>query len=134
MVKKMGTTKIKINQRRIFSEDFKKARIKEYENGKFTVQELSRLFDIQGTLIYRWIYQYSVYNKKSVKVVEMAESGTKKLKDLETRVRELERVIGQKQLEIDYLEKMIDLAKEKFDIDIKKNSNTPQSDGSRETS
>jgi transposase-like protein len=130
----MGTTRIKINQRRIFSEDFKKARIKEYESGKFTVHELSRLFDIQATIFYRWIYQYSVYNKKSVKVVEMADSGTKKLKDLETRVRELERVIGQKQLKIDYLEKMIDLAKEKFDIDIKKNSNTPQSDGSRKTS
>jgi transposase len=130
----MGTTKIRINQRRIFSEDFKKARIKEYESGKFTVHELSRLFDIQRTVIYRWIFQYSVYNKKSVKVVEMAESGTKKLKDLETRIKELERVVGQKQLEIDYLEKMIDLAKEKFDIDIKKNSNTPQSNGSRRIS
>ena len=129
----MGTTKIRINQRRIFSEDFKKARIKEYESGKFTIQELSRIFDIQATIIYRWIYQYSVYNKKSVKVVEMAESGTKKLKDLETRIKELERVVGQKQLEIDYLERMIDLAKEKFDIDIKKNSNTPQSNGSKKT-
>ncbi len=130
----MGTAKIRINQRRIFSEDFKKARIKEYESGKFTIQELSRLFDIQSSIIYRWIILYSVYNKKSVKVVGMVDSGTKKLKDLETRVKELERVIGQKQLEIDYLEKMIDLAKEKFDIDIKKNSNTPQSNGSRETS
>jgi transposase len=130
----MGNTKIRINQRRIFSEDFKKARIKEYESGKFTIQELSRLFDIQASILYRWIYLYSVYNKKSVRVVEMIDSGTKKLKDLETRVKELERVIGQKQLEIDYLEKMIDLAKEKFDIDIKKNSNTPQSNGSRETS
>jgi len=129
----MGTTKIRINQRRIFSEEFKKARIKEYESGKFTIQELSRLFDIQQCIIYRWIYRYSVYNKKSVKVVEMVDSGTKKLKDLECRIKELERVIGQKQLTIDYLEKMIDLAKEKFDIDIKKNSNTPQSNGSKKT-
>lgn len=129
----MGTTKIRINQRRIFSEEFKKARIKEYESGKFTIQELSRLFDIHQCIIYRWIYRYSVYNKKSVKVVEMNESGTKKVKDLETRIKELERVVGQKQLTIDYLEKMIDLAKEKFDIDIKKNSNTPQSSGSKKT-
>jgi transposase len=129
----MGTTKIRINQRRIFSEEFKKARIKEYESGKFTIQELSRLFDIQQCIIYRWIYRYSVYNKKSVKVVEMVDSGTKKLKDLENRIKDLERVVGQKQLTIDYLEKMIDLAKEKFDIDIKKNSNTPQSNGSKKT-
>lgn len=129
----MGTKKIKINPRRIFSEDFKKARVKEYESGKFTIQELSRIFDIQHTMIYRWIYFYSVYNKKSVKVVEMADSGMKRLKDLENRIKELERAVGQKQLTIDYLEKMIDLAKEKFDIDIKKNSNTPQSNGSETT-
>lgn len=130
----MGTTKIRINQKRNFSEEFKKARIREYESGKFTIQELSRLFEIQSSIIYRWIYRYSVYNKKSVKVVEMADSGTKKLKDLESRIKDLERVVGQKQLTIDYLEKMIELAKEKYDIDIKKNSNTSQSNGSKRTS
>lgn len=130
----MGTTKIRINQKRNFSEEFKKARIREYESGKFTIQELSRLFEIHSSIIYRWIYRYSVYNKKSVKVVEMADSGTKKLKDLESRIKDLERVVGQKQLTIDYLEKMIELAKEKYDIDIKKNSNTSQSNGSKRTS
>lgn len=129
----MGTKKIRINSRRVYSEEFKKARVKEYESGKFTVHELSRLFKIQSAVIYRWIYKYSVYNKKSVKVVEMSESGVKKLKELEQRIKELEQVVGQKQLKIDYLEKMIDLAKEELDIDIKKNSGTLQSDGFMKT-
>lgn len=129
----MGTKKVRVQTRRIFSEEFKKARVSEYESGKFTVSELSRLFDIQTALVYRWIYRYSKYNKKSVKVVEMSQSSTKKLKDLELRIKELERAVGQKQLKIDYLEKMIELAKEEFDIDIKKNSDTPQSGGSRKT-
>ena len=130
----MGTKKVTINPKRVFSEEFKRARIKEYESGKFTVKELGRLFNIQEAVIYRWIYKYSVYNKKSIKVVEMNESSTKKLKELELRIKELEQVVGQKQLKIDYLEKMIDLAKEELNIDIKKNSNTLQSGGSGKTS
>lgn len=130
----MGIKKVEINSRRVFSEEFKKARIKEYESGKFTVKEIGRLFRIQTAVIYRWIYKYSTYNKKSVKVVEMGESSTKKLKDFELRIKELEQIVGQKQLKIDYLEKMIELAKEEFNIDIKKNSDTLQSGGFSKTS
>jgi len=129
----MGIKKVKINQRRAFSEEFKKARVKEYEIGTFAVSEIGRLFGIQKAVIYRWIYKYSVYNKKSVKIVEMKYSATMKLKELETRIKELEQIVGQKQIMIDYLEKMIDLAKEELDIDIKKNSGTLQSAGSSET-
>lgn len=85
-------------------------------------------------MIYRWIYKYSAYNKRKVKVVEMADSSEKKLTDLNKRIEELERIVGQKQLNIDFLEKMIDLAKEHYGIDIKKNSNTPPSTGSEPTS
>ena len=130
----MGITKVEINSRRVFNEEFKKTRIKEYESGKFTVKEIGRLFRIQTAVIYRWIYKYSTYNKKSVKVVEMNESSTKKLKDFELRIKELEQIIGQKQLKIDYLEKMIELAKEELNIDIKKNSDTLQSGGFSKTS
>jgi hypothetical protein len=42
-------------------------------------------------------------------------------------------VVGQKQIKIDYYEKMIDLAKEELDIDLKKNFDTPQSTGSVKT-
>jgi transposase len=130
----MRTKKVTITPKRIFSEEFKKVRVKDYESGKFTVKELGRLFNIQEAVIYRWIYKYSVYNKKSIKVVEMNESSTKKLKELELRIKQLEQVVGQKQLKIDYLEKMIDLAKEELNIDIKKNSDTLQSGGSGKTS
>jgi predicted component of type VI protein secretion system len=53
-----------------------------------------------------------------------------KLKELEQKVKELERMVGQKQIKIDYLEKMIDIAKDELNIDIKKKFNTPQSTGS----
>lgn len=128
----MRVKKVKLRSRRQFSEEFKKARIKEYEKGEYSVQELSRLFDIQGTVLYRWIHKYSVYNKKRTILVEMKSSGKQKLKDYEKRISELERVIGQKQLSIDFLEKMIDLAEEEYQIKIKKNSDTPLSHGSEQ--
>ncbi|GAA0890896.1 hypothetical protein GCM10009122_05750 [Fulvivirga kasyanovii] len=124
--------KIKLTRRREFSKDFKRARIREYESGEYTVRELSRLFDIQTTVIYRWIHKYSSYNQRSTVIVEMKDSATKRLKDYEKRIAELERALGQKQLNIEYLEKMIDLAREQFGIDLKKNSDTPPSNGSQQ--
>ncbi|MBP2834312.1 transposase, partial [Aquimarina sp. U1-2] len=67
--------------------------------------------------IYKWIYKYSTFNEKGFRVVEMKESSNKKMKDLEQRIKALEQVVGQKQIKIDYLEKMIDIAKDELDID-----------------
>jgi transposase-like protein len=121
----MGKTKIHIRPQRAFTEEFKKARVKEYETGEFTVNEISCLYSIQTTVIYRWIHKYSLYNKKKIRVVEMEESSTQKISELITRIGELERMLGQKQIKIDLLEKMIELAKEELGIDVKKNFSTP---------
>ena len=63
----------------------------------------------------------------------MNDSSSQKMKELEARVKELESVVGRKQIMIDYLEKMMEIAKEELDIDIKKNFGTPQSTGSGKT-
>ena len=123
----------RLNPRRIYSEDFKLKIVKDYEFGTHTVYELEKIYDIPNPTIYKWIYKYSTYNKKSIKVVELKDSQMDKIKKLESRIAELEQALGQKQMNIDYLEKMIELAKEHYDIDIKKNSNTPQSGGSKTT-
>ncbi|MBT1701618.1 transposase [Fulvivirgaceae bacterium PWU4] len=128
------TRKITVRSCRVFSEDFKKSCVKDYETGQFSVQEMSELYHIQPVLIYRWIYKFSTYNKRRIKVVEMADSSKEKLKELQKRISELERIVGQKQLNIDFLEKMIELAKAQYGIDIKKNSDTPPSSGSEKTS
>lgn len=123
----------RIRKRRKFSEDFKLKIVNEYESGKHSVCEMEKIYDISNVSIYQWIYKYSKYNKKSIKVVEMKNSQAEKIKKMEVRIKELERAVGQKQMNIDYLEKMIDLAKEYYDIDIKKNSDTPHSGGSKTT-
>ena len=123
----------KVKSRRIYSEDFKLKIVKFYESGEHSVPELEKIYNISNPTIYKWIYKYSTYNKKSVKVVEFKDSQMTKLKEMQSRIAELERALGQKQMNIDYLEKMIELAKQEYDIDIKKNSNIQPSGGSKKT-
>ena len=118
---------------RKFTEDFKRKLVKEFEQGTMSVYQMSKLYSIATTQIYDWIYKFSIFNEKGSRIVEMKDSQTTKLKELEQRVKELEQNVGQKQIKIEFLEKMIDLAKQEFNIDIKKNFATPQSNGSKKT-
>mgnify|MGYP007108819566 CR=1 FL=1 len=65
-------------------------------------------------------------------VVE-SKSDTRKLLHLKEHIKELEQLIGQKQIKIDFLEKMIELAQEEYGIDIKKKVSTKQYGGSGTT-
>lgn len=125
--------KIQVKVKRVFSEEFKKSLVSEFETGKLSAVDLSRLHDVSPNVIYRWIYRYSSYQKRNIKVVEMTQSSTHKLKELQKRIADLERTLGQKQFTIEFLEKMIEIAKDQYGIDIKKNSDTPPSAGSSKT-
>ena len=77
-----------VQRRRHYSEDFKLKIVKEYESGKSSVGELEKIYDISNAVIYRWIYKYSTYNKKSVQVVEMKNSQAEKIKRMEAHIKE----------------------------------------------
>jgi len=125
----MKQTVRRIQKRRKFTNEFKKRIVQDYESGQYSVSDLSKLHSIANTQIYNWIYKFSTVNQKGYRVVEMKESSDTKVKQLEQRIKELERAVGQKQIKIEYLEKMIDLASEELNIDIKKNSDTQPSNG-----
>ncbi len=122
-----------IKKRRKYSEEFKRNIVTEFESGSLSVSQISRLYTIAEKSIYRWIYKFSIFNEKESRIIEMKESSTKKVKDLEKKLKDLERIVGQKQIMIDYLEKMIEIAKDELDIDIKKNYSTQRSSGSSKT-
>lgn len=124
----------KVKKYRKYSEEIKRRAVAEYESGDFSALELARIYKVSATALYKWIYKYSAYNERGIRVVEMKESASQKVKELEKRIAELERAVGQKQIKIDYLEKMMDIAKDELNIDIKKNYSTPQSTGSEKTS
>ena len=58
---------------------------------------------------------------------------TKKLLELKKKVAELERIIGQKQIMLDFKDKMIEIAEQTYGVDIKKKFSTQPSKTSGKT-
>jgi len=118
---------------RSFSEDFKKSKIRELEKNLSTVSDICKTYSVSRTSVYRWIYKYSTMAKKQVKQVVEAKSDTQKIKALEDRIKELERIVGQKQLLLEFKDKMIEIAEADYGVDIKKKVGSKLSSGTTST-
>ncbi len=117
----------KHSSRRRFSEEFKKRRVTEYEKGEVTVTELSRLYNVSRSGVYKWLKKYSYFESQSILIVEEKESNSSKLKEAQSRIIALERALGKKQIKVDYLEELIKVAGERYDSDLKKTLSTKHS-------
>lgn len=124
---------VKERQNRRFSEEFKRGKVSEIERGITRVSEIRREYQVSHTAIYKWIEKYSRMRKKQERMVVERMSDTKKIEALKEKVKELERIVGQKQIQIDFFDKMIELAEAEYRVDIKKKYSTPRSDGTGRT-
>lgn len=133
--RKRRSSKIQIQQKynRTFSEPFKRSKVKDLDAGILTIQELSESYGVSRTAIYKWLYKYSPHHKEGSKQVVEMESEARKTARLKARVSELEQIIGQKQLELDFLHKLIELASEDLGYDLKKSIEQRRSNGSVNT-
>ncbi len=113
--------KYEIRPKRQFSEEFKRQVVKEVETCLLSVSQASREYQVSVQSIYIWLYKYSRYLVKQAKIVVEKQSEEKRRIELQKQIDELERVVGQKQLRIDFLEKLIEMASGELNIDIKKN-------------
>lgn len=123
----------KKNQRRTvryFSESFKVQKVQEIERNLVTVRELSKEYSVTTTAVYKWLDKYSVNNKRKVRQIIEPMSDAKKINELRQRIKELEQKVGQKQIELEFKDKMIELAEQMYQIDIKKKLGSKQSSGS----
>ena len=127
---KENKSKLKIKIVRNFSEEFKRAKVKELEQKQITIPKLVTLYGICRQTVYNWLYQYSTHYKQGTRLVVELESESKKTERLLQRACELERIIGQKQIEIDYLNKLIEISSDELGLDLKKNFSTKHSNGS----
>jgi len=118
---------------RTFSEEFKKIKIRELERNITSVSDISRTYSVSRSSVYNWIYKYSAMAKKQVKQVVEAKSDTLKIKALQERIKELERIVGQKQLLLEFKDKMIEIAEATYNIDIKKKVSSRLSSGTTTT-
>lgn len=104
---------------RTFSDDFKQKKVQEITARLTRVQEVCKEYHVTRAAVYKWIYRYSSMKKKEKLIIE-SESDTKKIEALKLKIAELERSLGQKQIQVEFLSKMIDIAEESYQVDIKK--------------
>lgn len=105
---------------RYFSESFKRQKVKELELNQVTMRQLCDIYKVSRTSVYKWLYKYSSTHQRGEKTVLQMDSEMLKTHQLLNRQAELERIIGQKQLQIDLLEKTLELASEELGYDLKK--------------
>jgi transposase len=124
---------ITLRQRRVFSEAIKRRVVKDIEVRHISVLKAAREYDVSFQAVYGWLKKYSRHLKPTKTIVIQMESESYKTKELEKRIKELEAALGRKQLEIDFLNKMIELGGEELGIDLKKKFSTPPFNGSDST-
>jgi len=131
-MKQESKLKLAIRDRRIFSESLKRQIVKELVSGRTTIKGIMAEHQVSATSIYKWLYLYSPNHQSKCTLVVQMESEETKKQALQHRVSELERIVGQKQLEIDFLNRLIEIGSKELEFDIKKNFSTKLSNGSGE--
>lgn len=124
---------LRSRQNRYFSNDIKKKIVRDLERNFNSVGDVCKAYQVSRTSVYRWIFKYSAMAKKQVKQVVESKSDTQKIKALQERIKELERIVGQKQLLLEFKDKMIEIAEATYGVDIKKKVGSRLSSGTTST-
>lgn len=119
--------------RRRFSESIKREAVGRLDRGEQSLSGLSRELDVSTSAIYKWLAKYSVTYRKQHRVVVEKNSRDSKLRQLEDQVKELQAALGRKQLQIDYLEKLIEISEQEEGIEIRKKGEPKPWSGSEST-
>ena len=111
--------------------------IEYYRMGAYSERQVLEAVGITRTILRRWNRSYQRYKNRMYKPLPnlkfMNTKTSNELAALKKKLAELERIVGQKQILIDFKDKMIDIAEEMYGIDIKKKFSTRQSDTSSDT-
>ena len=118
---------------------FKISVVKEYEETKISLGELSRKYGIQGSHTVRtWINKFGTFDWQNRTLQPMAKSKEQELLELRERVKVLERKNArlEKELEVkdmkaEFFDLMIDIAEEEYGVDIRKKCSPEQSSDTR---
>ncbi len=107
-----------------YSEAFKQKVINEIEEGKHSIGEARKIYDIKGYgTIYEWIKKYGK-NHLIGKVVRIEMKGEKdRLKELEKENKRLKEAMSDMYMENHALTNLIKLVEKEYGIELKKNSN-----------
>ena len=119
--------------KRIFSDGLKRKIIKDLEQGRVTVAQVSRDYSVSHQSVYNWLEKYSSTYDKQVRIVVERKSESFRSKELEKENKELQAALGRKQLEVEFLNKLIERVGKELGVDIKKKLSTTPLTGSVNT-
>lgn len=105
--------------RRTFSTAFKREKVELLDQKKLSARELSLIYDVSQTAVYKWLKKYSKYSSSERIVVEKI-SEEKKNIELRKQISKLEQAVGRKQLELDYYKEVVDIISEEEGEDVAK--------------
>ena len=106
----MGNHPRKADGRRVFGAEFKRATVQRVLTGEKTVAELSRELDIVPSVIRTWARRSEAGAATAVAANEDVVPASQ-LREAYSRMRELERLLGRKQMEIEILVVVRDVVK-----------------------
>ena len=106
-----------------YSLAFQQKVVREIESGELSIEDARRLYDIRGNAtIQQWIRKLGKNHLLS-KVVRIEMKDEKdRVKELEKRIRQLESALADEHIKNAVLESLVDIARDKYGIDLKKKS------------
>ena len=109
---------------RTFSDELKQKLVREIEQKKNSIAQISRQYEVRENTVSKWLKKYGMDKTKKVRTIVESESDTVKMLNYQKKIAELEQLVGQKQVVIEFQNKMIELAELEYNIDIKKKLET----------
>ena len=106
-------------EQRYFSEEARKSIVLEIDNG-LSKAEASRKYKVSKSSVFTWVQKYSANYSASLITIVEHQSDSLKNKALETELSKVYESLGRTQTENMLLQKIIELASEHFEIDLKK--------------
>ena len=95
-----------------------------------TVSDICKIYDVSEAAVRKWRKRFSPHYRHRTRIVVEMESEEKKNLALQKRVAELEAAVGRKQMEIDYLNKLLEVSSSTLGVDVRKKGELPRSNGS----
>jgi len=106
-------------RRRRFTESFKKEQVEKIESGEVTVEEVSRLYEVQRRNVRKWLEKYGL-KKIPDQIIISTSKDYNRVKDLEKEVLKLKQIIADQQIELIKTKSIVLLAEEKLGTSFEK--------------
>ena len=127
----MSLLEVKLREKRVYkgkgksrrySDAFKRKVVSDIQNGLYSANQALAIYKIGGTMtVYNWLAKYDHGNVFAHRGGRMKNTKKDTVVDMKSRIRYLEQIVSDLNIEKKILETTIDIVSEEYGIDLKKN-------------